>query len=713
MRRVEARGRTGSALASAARDALLVAALGALLTLAGGALAGALAGVEQIDAHGYWASGFTRSAFATLCEAVRDGRATGQVLAPWIAVTLGVGAFLFSLRAGSLGDARAAHGALRSPTFAAWSALAVSLLALAALSAVRIHRPWFGARDFAFAACFTLVWTVLLAWGSRRARESDSAQSAAHSTAFLAAAAVLLGPSFWFGSALIHAPRDPRPWSALFAVMLAAGLVYLWVRARSRRALEGARVSGWNSPQACSAAASALVLAASFVLPRLERSFGPPALRAARPHNVVILALDTVRMDATSIFGPNVRGRDTTPNLRRLAQRGVAFENAISQAPWTLPAFASMLTGRYPHEHGAYLITGQLRRAETTLAELLREADYATGAAISQYYLRKGSGFEQGCDIYDESGMTRVDESGAERTSDAALRVLEQLTAGGERPFFEFVHYYDPHANYLDHAEFDWSDGYSGWLREQNDIENFVRCRQMLDEADRRFIVDRFDEELAFTDRQLGRLLDEFDRRDLWKDTLVLAVVDHGEQFLDHGGFEHTVDVYEELVRVPLILVPPGSAAASRFSDVVETRDVFATVLDELDLDCAAEVRKRSLLARVRAGADPLAHAFTITWPEDAEPSWGVRSFVSGLREGRWKAIRDWTRDRRMLFDLESDPRETVDVAAREPERARELFERLERWTTEQRAGSSGAARGAHGASGIQQLQSLGYMGGR
>jgi arylsulfatase A-like enzyme len=239
-----------------------------------------------------------------------------------------------------------------------------------------------------------------------------------------------------------------------------------------------------------------------------------------------------------------------------------------------------------------------------------------------------------------------------------------------------------------------------------------VRARDALDAADLRYVVDLFDEELAHTDRHVGRLLDELDRRDLWRDTLVVLVVDHGEQFLDHGGFEHTVNVFEELVHVPLVIVPPGSTRGTRFAGVVETRDVFATVLDELDVDFAPSVRPRNLLRAAASAPAPDARAFTITWPEDAQPAWGVRSFVSGLRTPHFKAIHDWTRERRMLFDLASDPREQRDVSAEHLELAAELARELDLWTQAQRSSSSGAASADLDAAGVRMLQALGYMGG-
>jgi arylsulfatase A-like enzyme len=321
--------------------------------------------------------------------------------------------------------------------------------------------------------------------------------------------------------------------------------------------------------------------------------------------------------------------------------------------------------------------------------------------------LKRGSGFDQGCERFDETSVVGEQAESSEHVTDVALAEL----AAAREPFFAFVHYFDPHSDYLDHLDFPWADGYRGWLREQMAFDGLVRNRHAIDAADLAYLLDTYDEEIAHTDRQIGRLLDELDRRDAWKDTLVLFVVDHGEEFLEHGNFGHTVTVYEELVHVPLIVVPRGSASGSRYSGVVEARDAFATVLDELDLDFGASVRERSLLRTAREAPKTGARAFTITWPTDAPVSSGQRHFVTGLRDGSWKLIHDWTREKVMLFDLAADPGERNDLSASRPDVADPLRAALDAWVVEQRKRDTGAARRKLDADERRMLQALGYAG--
>ena len=154
------------------------------------------------------------------------------------------------------------------------------------------------------------------------------------------------------------------------------------------------------------------------------------------------------------------------------------------------------------------------------------------------------------------------------------------------------------HYQYLEHKGWTWADGYKGWLKDgQNDLDNLVRNRNLVTPEDLAWLRNLYDEEIAYTDGEIGRLIDALTHANVLERTLIVVVADHGEEFLDHGNFSHTTTLYEELVRVPMILVVPNSKEAGTVrSDVVETRSVFSTVLDCLGLDFAARSRPRGLL---------------------------------------------------------------------------------------------------------------------
>lgn len=570
---------------------------------------------------------------------------------------------------------------------------AVAIASNAALALVERDKQWLGAADVAHAVGFTLVCAAVLACVSRAARKAGEDEAAERAiAAALAGFAALAVPAFWIHRSTLSHPADPEPWLRTLPFVVLAALAYFAVR------------TPWRSAPRIAGGLAAFVAAAPFALRPLESAFGAPRLRAERPQNVVFVGIDTLRADATSLYGLSLHGRDTTPNLRELAQRGVLFESAITQAPWTLPAFASMFTGKYPHEHGAFSLSGRLRPRETTLAEVLREAGYATSAAVGHTYVDAYHGLDQGFERFDESNALGHRAITSQAITDLALRFVD---GAGERPFFTFAHYFDPHYEYMDHAEWSWADGYQGWLAAQLDFDNLERNRQLVEPPELEFLVDRYEEEIAFTDREVGRLVDGLAARKLLESTWIVVVGDHGEEFLERGGFGHTTGLWQEQVHVPLLVVPPlGAAQARRVARVVELRDLFGTLLEQLGVDFGAEARKRDLLAQ--RGDE--GKAFSIVWLPDAQPQWGKRFQLSALRDGRWKLIRDFTRDRTWLFDLAADPGERRELAAREPEAAQRLRETLETWTQEQQNRGGNAERRPIDKELERKLRELGYL---
>lgn len=402
--------------------------------------------------------------------------------------------------------------------------------------------------------------------------------------------------------------------------------------------------------------------------------------------SVVIIAIDTLREGRTTLLGVPEDGRDLTPNLRRLAQRGgTVFSQAISQAPWTMPSFASVLTGLYPHEHRAISLDGFLSHDQTTLAEVAREAGLETGAVVSHAYVNSSHGFAQGFDIFDEDNDLGHNSVTSGAVTDRAIEILDSWD--GE-DFFLFVHYFDPHYEYLDHEAWSYSDDYAGWLLNQPmDYRNLLGKRHLLQAGDIGFLRDRYDEEIAFTDRAVGRLLDRLEEPDLDRSVMIIGVADHGEEFMERGWIGHTSSLFDELVHVPLIVSPPPSggevSATPVETSVVETRSVYSTVLDYLDIETALPSPPPSLLhlpsEEVASARDP-GEAYSTVWLPDAPLDLGLRVRLTSVRTDRWKLIHDFTRHRVMLFDLLEDPGENMNRARDRRDVLEELFLKLESW---------------------------------
>ncbi len=265
--------------------------------------------------------------------------------------------------------------------------------------------------------------------------------------------------------------------------------------------------------------------------------------------NVLLICVDTLRHDHVGFSGCE---RPVSPNVDALAHRGLVFPTAYSQSGWTMPSMATMLTGRYPGDTGATDFHRSVDSSLPTLASILRAAGYDTRAFVSHMLLTPTYGFNKGFRKYDSSVLQvghPHDVSTADRLTSLAISDLDAL----EPPFFMWVHYFDPHFEYLSHDE---------WNSFGNED------------------LDRYDQEIAYTDREIGRLLTALDEHGYLDDTIVIFTSDHGEEFGDHGGAFHYTS-YEEVVRVPLSITGPGVTPGT--SNVrAQQIDLVPTVLSML-----------------------------------------------------------------------------------------------------------------------------------
>jgi len=547
----------------------------------------------------------------------------------------------------------------------------------------------------------------------RLRRASNPHDPRAEATAF--AAALGLGVIVALGF-LVDSGRIWRPFAAQTIAanaLLAGGAVAVFVVVRRRLSAAGAS----RGVGARTAALLAILPALSPLLVRAAATWwGHSAYKPESAMNVVVIGIDTLRFDSVDLEPPGEGQRDRTPNLRSLARSGVVFNQAISQSPWTMPAFASMFTGKYPLEHGAVSLTGILRAREVTLAEILREAGYRTGSFVSNEYTNRRHGFAQGCDEFRDDFRLDANEISSQGISDQAVDFIERHAS---QPFYLFAHYVDPHSQYLDHEGWNWADGYQGWWKDQLDMDNLERNQSLVGPVDMRWIRDLYDEEIANTDSQIGRVVAALEERGVLDRTLILVVVDHGEEFLDHGKFNHTTTLYEELVHVPLVVVAPqGTQAGTRREDVVETRGVFSTVLESLQLDFAFRSRPRGLLTpppepSAASGEHTLGntgHAFSMVWLPDAKPKWGKKFQIVSLRTARWKLIYSITRDVYELYDIAADPLEKHELSAKEVKVLGELREILDAWLAAQEANAGDVPTQSLDAELEERLKALGYM---
>ena len=298
------------------------------------------------------------------------------------------------------------------------------------------------------------------------------------------------------------------------------------------------------------------------------------------PANVILISIDTLRADHLGTYG---YGRPVSPTIDALAADAAVFENAYASAPWTLPSHVSMLTGLACAGHHVYDEYARIDPRTVTLAEKMRAAGYETWAITSGGLVSALYGFAKGFDEYRMEFGGHVDPTQAEKAGREAVQWLER---SADRPFFLFLHTYQVHIPYESPEPFGsqfLSPG-ARWkvFDFEKELGGLAGVFRPLNEADRANVVALYDAEIRYTDETFIKpVLDALRQLGLYDRSLIIVTSDHGEEFYDHGGWEHTHSVYEELIRVPLIVKLPGSQfRGRRYSSIVRSIDIMPTVLD-------------------------------------------------------------------------------------------------------------------------------------
>ena len=395
--------------------------------------------------------------------------------------------------------------------------------------------------------------------------------------------------------------------------------------------------------------------------------------RPIRPTGVVIVTLDTTRADYLSAYGP---GRVWTPNLDRLAAEGVVFEQAMTVAPLTLPAHCSLFTGLLPARHGVRdNAGGSLAGGERTLARVLHERGFETAAFVGSVVLGAGRGLEAGFAVYHD-GITNGRRSigSLQRPADYVIDdAVRWLDGRRNTPFLLWVHLYDPHAPYDPPEPFRTAykdDPYAG--------------------------------EIAFADAQLGRLLDVLERRHLVDRVALVVSADHGESLNEHGEMGHGIFIYQNVIRVPLIIRVPG-VPPRRVHDVTSIVDVMPTVLD---LVAAPGVTTDGVSLVPAITGSPRSLDLD-AYSESLYPERFGWSALRSLQDARFKLI---DAPRPELYDLQADPTEQDNLYTQRPVLAAAMSRRLSALTRQfaprRDAGGVQPTRET-----LERLAALGYVG--
>ena len=415
--------------------------------------------------------------------------------------------------------------------------------------------------------------------------------------------------------------------------------------------------------------AAIVVLVAALVVarraPAPERVPEAAPWSGTPPRHVLVVLVDTLRADAIGVYAPGRPG--VTPRLDAFADAHLRFDAAVSTSGWTLPAVGSLLTAQWPTVHGG-LGKGDgmlvpIRPELTTVAEVLREAGFRTAAFVNAAFLSPVLGLERGFDVFDHRHAYNDSIRRADETVDAALAFLGG--AGDERTFV-LLHLFDPHLDYDPLPEH--AGGLAGRTEPPLPLD-WTGCRSLEREGapptpeDVAYVRAAYDAEVAAVDAEFGRLEAGLRELGLWEDSAIVVTSDHGEELWEHGGFEHGHALYDELVRIPLLLKLPGAApTAGVIPSQVRILDVGPTVLDLVGLDAPPTFVGRSLLPLVdgRDATDRVAFLEGTLYGHER----------IGWRTGRYTYVLDLHPEaeiRDELYDRRTDPGETENLAARRP----------------------------------------------
>ena len=410
--------------------------------------------------------------------------------------------------------------------------------------------------------------------------------------------------------------------------------------------------------------------------------------RASSGNNLIVISIDTLRADMLSCYGYD---RPTSPAIDGVAQEGVLFEDVSATSPWTLPSHASIFTGLYPNRHGVKSRRQSLPDNVVTLAQLFSNHGFATSAIVNFPYLGERYGLQRGFQHFEYLKPT----ARLRRPSRIRQHAEEWLSAHSKEPFFLFVHFFDVHSSYRSLRKWEkqfvrpsksYADGSSGQLM------RFRSGKYSMSDLDAPHLIDLYVAGIRQIDRQISKLLEFLDSKQLTEHTVVVITSDHGEEFFEHGSVLHGRTQFREVLSVPLILRGPGIPPGRRISEPVSLVDIAPTLVslfglrtdvsfDGVDLgpywneqngneqNGKEQKRKEQNGKEQKAEAKPDRFLFG----EAAAHKMGRDDITRSVRFGRYKLILNEETSEAHLYDLETDPAETVDIS----QGASKIFELL------------------------------------
>jgi arylsulfatase A-like enzyme len=429
--------------------------------------------------------------------------------------------------------------------------------------------------------------------------------------------------------------------------------------------------------------------------------FGPEAGPSKKIRNVLLISMDTTRADIISCYNPDIFEQPTSPNIDALAAEGVLFERTYSPISLTLPSHCTMLTGTTPLHHGLHDNQGyMLDDSNLTLAEILKDNGFVTGAIVGSIILDSKYGLDQGFDLYDddfqnERSPIHIPERQAEETERIACEWLEEHQ---KENMFLFLHFYDPHKSY------DAPEPYRNMFLDDplTDPNALKDIRARMD-----YMRGMYAGEVAYTDNCIKGIIDKLKQLGLYDSTLIIITSDHGEMFYQHEEVTHGYFIYEGNHRIPMIFKVPGVSTPRRIEKTVGLVDIAPTVCSLMNIKGPFEFQGVDISPYLLDDEpkDLNRHIYL----ESLTPTKYKANSLLGIVNDKFKYIQT---TRPELYDMVNDYPESVNLIETYPKETHLLKEQLKQMLDDTMTSKGKDSKMELDAETLKQFEALGYVSG-
>jgi len=432
-----------------------------------------------------------------------------------------------------------------------------------------------------------------------------------------------------------------------------------------------------------------------------------PGCGGGRRPDVYLILVDSLRADHLGCYG---YAQPTSPHLDAFAREAVVYERCTAAAPWTSASVASLLSSQFPSSLGIRDRVVKFDTRYVSLPEVLRGAGYRTEGLVSVDMLSRRLGFDRGFDRDRDDLYTGREGVTSPQVFAAATALLREPR---DAPLFALIHTFDPHYNYIRHADWPGTGARSSRLRSNHPIVDLWGRLAELDADDLAFLLDCYDSEIAFTDAHLGAFLDALRDAGRYDDSVIIVCADHGEEFLERGWVGHSISVNREQVHVPLIVKTPG-CRPGRTAVPVSLLDLMPSLLAHLGVPvpAGAEGAVHDLTEAAGTVARPV---FAETFHAQTHRPGGMDPIaLAAVELGTRKMIRDGMGGRGWVYDLAADPQERAPLPIGRGADDQTLLRLISDWSEHVEVKFRGAAtqdaRRLLDAGQLERLRTLGYI---